>query len=269
MNILVSDLDGTLLNEDGSLPKNINELIKKLEEKDYVFSIATARSPQNVFNLFKHLRINYTAFCSDGAITIKISKNEFSVISEDELSDKSIVNLQSLFSDILNQTKLYFTTSLNDFRIYIENSGNIPLEVFDEIFPYRKWEVVPKFSIDSNDIKFRAFSLFTNDEVEFDEVINTKFQYIKYLETRFFNSSYYWHDFLPIETSKGNALKKELRKFNNIIALGNGANDIELFKEANESFCPSNSNTNLKAISSNIINRECGESFINQVIKSI
>jgi hydroxymethylpyrimidine pyrophosphatase-like HAD family hydrolase len=270
MNLLVSDLDGTLLNKDGSLPQNIEKLIKKLKEKEYVFSIGTARSPQNVFNLFKSLDIDYIAFCSDGAITINKKDNQFSVISEDFLTETSLVNLDSIFAGLKKYTKLYFSNSDNDFKIYIENDGNISEDIFANIFPYRKWEFVPSFSIsDSRQKKIRAFSLFTDGIVCIDDKKESCYQYITYKETRFFNERYYWHDFLPKNTSKGNAIKKQIQNFNNIIALGNGENDIEMFKVSDNSFCPNDSHINLKAISRNIILEECGESFINQVIHKL
>lgn len=51
MKIFISDLDGTLLDEKGCVPEKSVEILKRLEEKGVLFTVASARTPLSAWPL--------------------------------------------------------------------------------------------------------------------------------------------------------------------------------------------------------------------------
>jgi len=272
MTILVSDLDGTLLESNNNLPNNIRHFVDKLNHNGVTFSIATARSAQNVVRLFKPLQLDYYAFCSNGGVTINVENNKTSFINEDVLSESAINELFNIIQQAVDMSVLLFSTSKNSFKIYIINNGKIPKKVFSKLFIDRSWEIININYLEKiKNIDYRAISILSKDSNLQKYNSPENFNCISFLETRFFNSEYSWVEFLPVETNKGNALQSHVNKykFNRIYALGDGENDLELFKMADKTFCPIRSHPELIQKSDFVINTTCGEAFIDRVINII
>lgn len=53
--IVFSDVDGTLLKPDGTLSERTRQVIKRLQESDIPFILVSARSPQEMFALYREL----------------------------------------------------------------------------------------------------------------------------------------------------------------------------------------------------------------------
>lgn len=67
MKLVVSDLDGTLLNDDSEVSKETIEIIKKLKENGIEFAIATGRSFSSTNKIRKKIGLEVYLICNNGA----------------------------------------------------------------------------------------------------------------------------------------------------------------------------------------------------------
>lgn len=280
--VIISDLDGTLLNDDGSVPDSFIELIEYTRKNNIQIYFASSRSPQNIKHLFAKYNFQYNAICSDGATLVSVKENSIGIITELNLSTDQVINtVKELLPLRLNP--LFFTNHSNDYKIICKDTSSIELEVLEKLVSDGRKIIKLKNLNDFLNSKevncVRAISFF--DKSDIIEEISAKIEILpslkllkvyKYTETRFFQDQYAWIDIMPKNLSKGmlvKSIQKNLLINKFIIALGNGVNDIELFQTSNMSFCPENSHQLLKELSTYGIKKKNGEEFIREVINHL
>ena len=67
MKLVVSDLDGTLLNNESVVSEETKEIIKKLRAKGIEFAIATGRSFNSANKIRESMGIDIFLICNNGA----------------------------------------------------------------------------------------------------------------------------------------------------------------------------------------------------------
>jgi hypothetical protein len=282
MNVLISDLDGTLLNDDGTVPDSFVDLLNFSLKSNILLLFASSRSPQNIQLLFSKFNFEFYSICSDGSSFVKINANKIEIIKEINHSYKNVIKVfYELLSLDINPI-LFFTNHCHDYEIFCLNRRNTKNEVIKEVLSdgrkFTELSSIDEFINNKNkqEVSFiRAVSMFDRNEIIeniyyniLSRPIMKSLKVYKYRETRFHNKRYSWIDIIPRHLSKGlvvSSLRSTLLKGKFIIALGNDINDKELFKVSNLSFCPMNSNPELIKLSGNIINRNNGEEFIKEV----
>jgi HAD superfamily hydrolase (TIGR01484 family) len=278
--LLISDLDDTFLNKDGTLPINTNFFINNLKKKNIDFAIATSRPPQSVKELFKDQINDKYALCNDGSIFLKYKENNIKVIQEYSIEKDILDELQNKILPLIIEHPLFlFGDSLIDFEIGLFKIKYSKI-IINKLFPLRKKFIIEdKKSLKDTLIKnsFRAVSLF-GEYIEMKNIYNIlinidlmTMRIYFYKETRFFNAKYFWIDIIPAYVSKGFALNRMKKEMNymQIYALGNGINDMELFEGSDISICPSNSIDEIKKIATYVLSTNCGEKFLEDVQKII
>jgi len=69
--LVVSDLDGTLLNRDGKIENDVLDMIKRLNDKGILFTIATGRSISMAENILDLLNITIPYVLCNGAVIVR------------------------------------------------------------------------------------------------------------------------------------------------------------------------------------------------------
>ena len=116
--LYITDLDGTLLNQNASISPYSEQVIKKIIKQGIHFTIATGRSPIRIFSILQNIKdgvpisddmlLEYPHIYS--AIKKKISVDDSSITLE--VSEFSgILHIAKLFSESENE---YSVTLLND-----------------------------------------------------------------------------------------------------------------------------------------------------------
>ncbi|MEG0090352.1 MAG: HAD family hydrolase [Oscillospiraceae bacterium] len=72
--LIVTDLDGTLLNDKKELPQNFGEILANLKERGIAFAVASGRSYSGVEPIFKNLAQDIYFICDNGAFTVEDSR---------------------------------------------------------------------------------------------------------------------------------------------------------------------------------------------------
>lgn len=86
--LILSDIDGTILNDDNVVDSGLKSAITKLRNKDVPFVLASARSPKGMLPIAKELDVmDNPIACYNGALVIKdIDQKNYTTILNHELN---------------------------------------------------------------------------------------------------------------------------------------------------------------------------------------
>jgi len=254
--LYITDIDGTLLNNDGKLSeytiKTINELIKK----GMFFSYATVRSLLTLSIVTKGINVNVPVITKNGIFIEDLNLKE--VLYSIKFTDDE----KSFIIDALKQFSVY--PIVYSFIDGIEKKSWIHNKENDAI----KREVESWYK--NNDPRIRSVNteveLFKGEIFHFnclgkeDELIDL-YKYIN--STANFHcmlrKDYYLDDYfieiMPKKANKGNTILKlkEIMNFDKIISFGDAKIDIPMFRISDECYAVENAEDELKKIATGII----------------
>ncbi|MBC2850045.1 HAD family phosphatase [Cetobacterium sp. 8H] len=234
--LIISDLDGTLVDSNKNLSEYTKEVIGKLKEKGIYFIIATGRNYKGAKKVADSLNLNNEIICNNGS-TIYDHKGH--LIFQRTISS---VVAKKIFLEIQNTKSIFFASYGNN--TYIQKG---------------KFEKASKFLLSppENPIEITINNV---DSFIFEKIviINRDNNTLKELSENFnkiedvnaFISQDYYLDIVHHETSKGAALKF-LADLKNIdlkytLAFGDAFNDYEMLKLAGKGIVMANGFDELK-----------------------
>lgn len=235
--LVISDLDGTLLNENHLLSEYTKKAIEKLNEKGVPFFLATGRHFLDLFDLKKELKLpeTYSISCNGARVHGPNGELLISHNIDDDVANQ-VLNLD-LDSEISHSV---FT----DDKIYI----------FDEkeLTAYGERQHMPFELVNKENFKVKKpikwFYHCENHEklLSLDKVIKEKWG--NHVDTMF--SMEQCLEIMPKYVSKGYAIK-EIAKLENInideiIAFGDGFNDLEMLSIVEKGCIMGNASEKLK-----------------------
>lgn len=90
--LILSDIDGTILNDDNVVDSGLKQTVAKLRQKDISFVLASARSPEGMLPIAKELDVlDNPIACYNGALVVKdLDKQDFTTILSHELEIKEV-----------------------------------------------------------------------------------------------------------------------------------------------------------------------------------
>ncbi len=254
--LIVSDLDGTLLNKENQVPVEFYNTLEKLQERKITFAVASGRTYLGLRHLFNEKGNDLYFICDNGAFVRYgediISSSEFS--NDDYKKIVEFLHSQDIYSLMICAVggTYYQTTLDDDFNEKMKNMytktilvDNV-LDIDDEIF---------KISVfNSENIRHKVYNPLKNRfEDEFSIHISAKV----------------WTDVMPNGADKGKALKSLQAKLgiskNQTMAFGDFDNDIPMLENAKYSFAMKDASQPAKDIASYTAKSNCE----NGVLKAI
>ena len=235
---VVTDLDGTLLNNDKEVSEFSKEVINKIRDKGIKFFIATGRSYPDTKRIMETIGIKVPLITSNGA---RISDENGETIYANDLEKKYSKKILDM-----------------DYKKYGE-------EIFLNLYSDNKWFITEEMTRDPfKDLKHFLPNKITVDEAK--ELSVSKFFFIGdhenllKLEKELFlltdgnvNVAMVTPECLEvfdIEVHKGNAIKilmkKEKIEMSEVVAFGDGFNDYEMLKFVGKGYLMGNSLYQLK-----------------------
>jgi len=233
--VIVSDLDGTLLNNDKNISKENLEAINYFTENGGKFSVATGRVIEATEGYLSNIKINLPIIVYNGGVIYDYNNQKI-------LSEKFVDN---------NQKQIATKIKEEYDNIGIEIYANRKLYVLkDSGHSYRSatkmLDIIYDINEDIFSMDWHKILIVGNIEV-IDYIERTFEDKYKIKGTRSGRTSY---ELLPVNESKGKALKNIIKMHNlernKVICVGDNMNDLELLKEAAFSFCPRNGSEQLK-----------------------
>lgn len=153
--LIISDLDGTLLNKNQEISEFSIEVIKRLQKRGHIFCIATGRPIRSAIGYYKQLGLNTIMANLNGSIISNPSDLDFSLINL--TFSKNIIKKIFEDSSMLKHIGCVFIENV-DGAYVLSNEKN----------EYIKKEFLAKFHVDKNSdnvnvIKLSEFHLINKD----------------------------------------------------------------------------------------------------------
>lgn len=235
--LLLSDLDGTLLNSEKDIPQRNLDAIKYFTDKGGLFTVSTGRSPLSAREIAMKSGVNCPAVTLNGAL-IYDYKESRAVVGH-TLPDNFKAFLHSVFS-VFPQLGIQV---YEESEVFVLNSN----DVIDLFFIIEK---LPRrdASFESLPDKANKILLGGNHELlsqvrEFFEKQNPAGMYGMFTDPTYF-------EILPVGVNKGVSAQRIAKicnvKSGNVAAIGDYYNDIELLKSVDYPIVPDNAPDEIK-----------------------
>lgn len=249
--LYVSDLDGTLLRSDERTSDFTNQTINALVEQGMLFSYATARSYQTAPRTTKGLKAAIPLIVYNGAMVVDnktgtyLLKNFFGpdvLTLLRELLDAGVYPIVYAFVDGVERFSFWRERCAPETCAFLDTRRNDPREN-----PVDSREALLKGDI------FYITCIGQREKLEpffeaYRETYHCVFQVELYTKTQ-------WLEIMPREATKANAARqlKALLNCDRVVAFGDGENDVDLFKMADECYAMENGAERLKEIATAVI----------------
>ncbi len=228
INIIVADLDGTLLSNDGTLGNETKTLIKKLKKKDVLFTFASGRLHSAIIEFASQLNIKLPIISLEGSLIKNYPEGD--VIFESFVPKKYVKNALYYADKLLLNVALchadavYYTESNSVFPVIMDKFGANYEEV-DSYDKYHSQTLEVAFAGDHKDnIKY------VRDKLSFPYTVGLNISYFRSLTHR----GIYYLEIRKKGTNKGKAFIKLLKKLkikpSHSAVIGDWYNDNSLFE---------------------------------------
>jgi len=262
MKTIVTDLDGTILNN-GKLSSKTIKVLKDIQE-EHRLVLATGRNMENVKHIYQQLEMDKY---KTGALILLNGLGLY------DFKDNEYIHLNSFDKKTTNKITnltycLFFRTTVVGEKERIELNC-----LYDKLYFLLRYIIKHKpFEYTNKVTKFP-------EEVEKIELEGTiLFKYF-FCILRVFLKSYEvlrvskrWIEILPKGINKVNQLKYLIKKYSikqdDLYVFGDGENDIEMLKFAKNSYAPLNALNNVKHVAKHICS-SCSDDGVTSVIEKI
>lgn len=253
--VVVSDLDGTLINSQDQMPQNFKEMVSQLAKRGIIFVAASGRGVASMENKLNHQADNFYIISDNGAII----KHKDQVISDTHFSAADVEKIINTFKMTDNTAIIASTANKSFAEIKKPNLEPLIKQFFSN------YEIVEDIlQLDKSFVNVCMYSEDNNDN-------NYNHQSVQQLKNHYsiVRAGDVWVDAMPQGINKGVGLRKLLEHLNvdpkNVIAFGDYHNDIELLKTAHIGYAMENAHPDVQEIADEII----GNNDNNSVIKKI
>lgn len=238
LQLIVSDVDGTLINQAEELSEAFIELANKVKEDKMPFTIASGRCYSELKQFIEHFDIHLPVVVNNGAGGVQNGDLIWSNIMDPMMLKKAIQAADALdmvivtsdgLKDVAYRHNAYIQNQINKFGRY--NHFYIPLE--------HEWK----------DLQIQKLLLIDPQKPgRIDEVLKHLEPYKEQLNIVRYDSRS--ADIMANHSNKAEGIKKVAQALQigleNIMAVGDARNDIEMIKQVGTGVAVSNANAELK-----------------------
>jgi len=255
MDLIVFDLDGTLLDASHTISPYTSETLRLLADRGILYTVATGRTLHGAAAVLHGHRFMLPQAYKNG---VMIWHPETEVLSsESTLTPAELDNvLQAcrahgvspfVFTlDEAQRSRVYHPPQLSDVEIQLienlgveDHEGVRPLDALDP-----KANVTHVNALSSSE-RIKAVLADVRDEQHL----------VAYSGIAFEGKQWRWLDIHHVDASKGRAVQqmKRLLGVERIICFGDSDNDLSMFEAADESYAPANANDAVRAAATQVI----------------
>ena len=255
MELIVFDLDGTLLNRESTISDYTSETLKLLSKREIAYTVATGRTLHGARSILEGHRFDLPQAYKNGVMIWHPEQRRFSNSTTLTASE-----LDNVVRALLHQgvTPFVFTLDQDHSRtvyypalqteadhalvrgVCIE--GNVRTRALDELPPDAVVTHVNSIGpVNAINAVLRS--------------VEEEPQLVAYSGIAMEGAQWHWLDIHHSDASKGGAIKtlKELLGFERVICFGDSNNDLSMFEAADEGYAPANANDAIKSAATAII----------------
>lgn len=258
--LVVSDVDGTLVEDGGSVHvfnPEYYDVIKKMDEKGIKFVVCSGRQRVSVEKLFYPVKDIIYFAVDGGSMVYYQGECIYSKVLPKEICDEIIEDARQIPQcDIMvcGKKRDYATSADSEMYRWMVNAYGFDIEAVGDL----------KKNISDDIVKI---SLYHHNMVE--ELTDPWFRPRWENRVKLNLAGIQWLDCVPQSSGKGSAIAF-IQKLLNIskeetLAFGDNQNDIEMLKQAGKSFAVENARDELKQVASGI----CGSYRENGVLQEL
>ncbi|WP_324719063.1 HAD family hydrolase [Salinimicrobium sp. HB62] len=260
--LIVSDMDGTLLNSRHEVSPQFLKIFKELQEQEIKFAVASGRQYYSLMERMDAVKDELIYLAENGAIVMYKGRQLHIVPMERKVVHEVIKAVRKLDNKYL--------ILCGRKQAYIEKTDPEFMEPF--LNHYEKYKVVEDLLQVEDDV---ILKLTVCDLAGAEENSLPHLQHFgKRLQVKL--SGKIWIDFNDKEAQKGNALKALQQQMNikeeETLAFGDYLNDIELFQHSGYSYAMKNAHDEVKAVATHHAgsNDEFGvEKVLEELLESV
>lgn len=259
--ILLSDMDGTLLNSQSKVGKKNRQAISKFIKEGGRFGIATGRSLTNARTFLGSVEVNGYCILANGSLLYDYSRNKY--IDEIKLNKAEIIDF--LEKCVEEQKNIGIQIYTRDLSYMITPRELADPQVIKDHIPMEFASMKQLWNMNWTKILFSGIP----EEIKW---IKENSEYLENSHTvSRVQSAEKYYEFLPAGSSKGGMierLKMYLEKDQTIYAVGDYYNDVEMLRNADVGIAVSNAPDEVKKYA-DIVCRSCNEDAIADIIENI
>lgn len=253
--MVISDLDGTLLNSEVRLSEFTVNAVNSIIQRGVNFSYATARSLNSAMKLTDRLALRFPVITYNGAcikspatgeiIEIQGMEEEQIAYIKDTLLEFGVSPLVYTFLDGEEKVLWQRGTESEGMLYYLDTRGDdkrmLPVDSFDDLFC---GEIFYITCIEDHCEQLMP----AYDNLKCNDSLNSIFQRELYRTD-------FWLEIMDYRVSKANALDdlKKLTGVDRIISFGDSVNDMPLFEASDECYAVANAVDSLKTVADAVI----------------
>lgn len=235
--LVVTDMDGTLLDDNHEIHESFWDTLKELKGKDIQFCVASGRQYYNLLEKFRGHEEDLIFIAENGTIVMKNHKELFSKTLQRKGIEEFVKisrNLPEVYTVLCGKNSAYIETKNQEFIVEVEKY-------------YHHYEIVDDLLDVKDDVLKIALFHFVSSEKEI-------YPHYKKFENdyKIVVSGKTWVDIMDKDINKGVALKglKETLGISsqNVLAFGDYLNDYEMMGEAEYSYAMKNAHPELKKV---------------------
>lgn len=258
LRLVLSDMDGTLLDDNKNLPDNFDFFMKKLKENNITFCAASGRGYHSLKGTFKDYYKDMLFISDNGTIVY----HDDECIYYSDISFEKLKYIKSLYSSIDTCHLIYCGV----------NSSYCFKEDFETLMPCMIYYTTLTPIYDFSEINDHICKIAIYDEYNALKNIGHLSEFLP-ADLVSVNSAINWIDISNRDVSKGSATKIILEKLNidysETMAFGDFNNDIEMLEDVKYSFAMSNATDKVKAAAKFLTSSNNEETVTNKVLDFI
>lgn len=255
--LIASDMDGTLLDENGKLNKDFFHVFKQLKEKNVIFAAASGRQYFNLAENFKSVKDDMLFICENGTYVLHKDKELYS-----NVLDKSYVNALIKHGRTINGCEVVLCGKKS---AYIEKNYEKFITEIEKY--YFKYTIVDDLMDVDDDILKVTICDFLGSKENSNNIIFPKWGSKLHVTV----SGKIWLDITNKDANKGIALENVQEKLNvsydETMVFGDYYNDLEMLTKAHYSFAMENAPCEVKA-KSNFVAKSNADNGVLEEIKN-
>lgn len=235
--MVVTDMDGTLLNSNHEVSKLFFSQFKKLQAKGIKFVAASGRQYHSMVSKLENIKDDVIFIAENGAV-IKENDREIDITALD-------TSLTTHLLEIVSKIEGVHFMLCGAEKSYFEEKSITLLKQLKEY--YASYKIVSNFNTVKDDIvKIAIYHGISAEQYIYPKLIHLN----KQVKVKV--SGQNWVDINHIDAHKGNALLKVLAHHNitpnEVLVFGDYNNDIEMLSLTDYSFAMANAHPNVKKV---------------------
>ncbi|TYB69426.1 HAD family hydrolase [Bizionia saleffrena] len=235
--LIITDMDGTLLNSNHAVSNRFFELYKELQRHNIIFVAASGRPYYSLIEKLAPIKDDIIFIAENGGLAIEKDH----ILLSTPINAKDLHTLTTLINTLEDTHPVYCSKN----KAYVKSKSAALMGLLSEY--YKNYVVIA----DESEIKEDVYKIALYHEENSEQYI---YPHVKHLEKKFKVkvSANHWVDISENLANKGHALQLLQEKYGissaETMAFGDYNNDIEMLEGSYFSYAMGNAHPNVKAI---------------------